>query len=150
MGSNPPGSYVCRILQARILEWVAICFSRGPSLTQGSNLGLLHCRQILYHLSHWGIHINNNLHPKWIKCSKQNTHTGWVNTKTRLKYIYNIYMYMYMCIYMYVYAAYKRPTSDLGTHKDWKWGDGKRYSMQTQIKGKLKYQYSYQTKWTSK
>ena len=27
-------------------------------LTQGSNLGLLHCRQILYHLSHQGISIN--------------------------------------------------------------------------------------------
>ena len=36
-----------------------------------------------------------------------------------------------------IYAVYKRPTSDLGTHTDWKWGDGKRYSMQTEIKGKL-------------
>ena len=26
----------------------------GIFLTQGSNLGLLHCRQILYSLSHWG------------------------------------------------------------------------------------------------
>ena len=40
------------ILQARILEWVAMPFSRGTFLTQGSNLGLLHCRWILYHLSH--------------------------------------------------------------------------------------------------
>ena len=36
------------ILQARILEWVAMPFSRGTFLTQGSNLGLLHCRWILY------------------------------------------------------------------------------------------------------
>ena len=28
---NPPGSYVLGILQARILEWVAISFSRGSS-----------------------------------------------------------------------------------------------------------------------
>ena len=28
---NPPGSSVHRILQARILEWVAISFSRGSS-----------------------------------------------------------------------------------------------------------------------
>ena len=28
---NPPGSSVLAILQARILEWVAISFSRGPS-----------------------------------------------------------------------------------------------------------------------
>ena len=40
--------------QARILEWVAISFSRGIFLTQGSNPHLLHCRWILYHLSHQG------------------------------------------------------------------------------------------------
>ena len=31
MDCNPPGSSVHGILQARILEWVAISFSRGPS-----------------------------------------------------------------------------------------------------------------------
>ena len=31
MGCSPPGSSVRGILQARILEWVAIPFSRGPS-----------------------------------------------------------------------------------------------------------------------
>ena len=30
------------------------CLLQGIFLTQGSNLGLLHCRQILYHLSHQG------------------------------------------------------------------------------------------------
>ena len=25
-----------------------------------------------------------------------------------------------------IYAVYKKPTSDLGTHTGWKWGDGKR------------------------
>ena len=39
-------------LQARILEWVAFPFSRGVFPTQRSNPGLLHCRQILYQLSH--------------------------------------------------------------------------------------------------
>ena len=38
------------ILQARILELVAMPFSRGSS-TQGSNPGLPHCRWVLYHLS---------------------------------------------------------------------------------------------------
>ena len=52
MDCTLPGSSVHRILQARILEWVAIQFSRGISLTQGLNLGLHHCRQILYCLSH--------------------------------------------------------------------------------------------------
>ena len=33
MDCSPPGSSVHRILQARILEWVAIPFSRGSSLS---------------------------------------------------------------------------------------------------------------------
>ena len=41
---SPPSSSVHGILQARILEWVAIPFSRGSSWP----------RQILYHLSHQG------------------------------------------------------------------------------------------------
>ncbi|KAI4579652.1 hypothetical protein MJT46_001020 [Ovis ammon polii x Ovis aries] len=43
-------------LEVRILEWLP-CLSPGIFrifLTQGSNLWLLHCRQILYHLNHWG------------------------------------------------------------------------------------------------
>ena len=38
---NPSGSSVHGILQARILEWVAIPSSRGIFLIQGSNLPLL-------------------------------------------------------------------------------------------------------------
>ena len=49
-----PGSSVHGIFQASTLKWVAISFSRGIFQTQGSNLGLPHCRQILYHLSHQG------------------------------------------------------------------------------------------------
>ena len=48
---SPPGSSVHRILQARILERVAM-HSQGIFLTQRLNLRLLHllhCRQILYH-----------------------------------------------------------------------------------------------------
>ena len=52
--SSPPGSSVHGILQARILEWVAIPFSRGIFPTQGLNPGLLYCRQILYCLSYQG------------------------------------------------------------------------------------------------
>ena len=37
-----PGSSVHGISQARIREWVAISFSRGSSLTQGSNPHLLY------------------------------------------------------------------------------------------------------------
>ena len=49
MGCSPSGSPVHAVLQARILDWVAIPSSRGPS-----NPGLSHCRWILYHLSHQG------------------------------------------------------------------------------------------------
>ena len=48
---RPPGASVRGILQARILEQVAIPFSRGIFLIQGLSLGLLHCRQILYCVS---------------------------------------------------------------------------------------------------
>ena len=46
---NLPGPSVHSISQARILEWVAISFSKGIFPTQGSNLSLLHYRHILYH-----------------------------------------------------------------------------------------------------
>ena len=53
MGSSLPSSCVHGILQARILDWVAIPSPRDlPDL--GLNPGLLHCRQILYHQSHQG------------------------------------------------------------------------------------------------
>ena len=51
---DPKDYTVHGILQARILEWVALPFSRGSSQHQGSNPGLLHYRQILYQLSHQG------------------------------------------------------------------------------------------------
>ena len=44
MDCSLPGSSVHEILQARILEWVAIL--QSIFLTQGLNLGLLHCSQI--------------------------------------------------------------------------------------------------------
>ena len=46
----------------------------------------------------------------------------------------------------HIYAVYKRPTSVLDTHTDWKWVDGKRYSMQMEIKRKPDWQFSYQKK----
>ena len=44
--SSPPGFSVHGILQAIILEWIAIAFSRGIFPTRGSNPRLLH-------LLHW-------------------------------------------------------------------------------------------------
>ena len=51
---DPMDYRVHRILQARILEWVAFPFSRGSSQPRKSNPGLQQCRQILYQLSHKG------------------------------------------------------------------------------------------------
>ena len=52
MDHSPPGSSVHGMIsQARILEWVAIPFSRGIFPTHWSNPGDLHCRRILYHLA---------------------------------------------------------------------------------------------------
>ena len=48
MDCSPPGSSVHGILQARVLEWAAMPFSRGVFLTQGSKLHFL-C------LLHWQV-----------------------------------------------------------------------------------------------
>ena len=42
---------VCGILQAGILEWVAVPILQGIFSTQGSNPGLPYCRWIRYQLS---------------------------------------------------------------------------------------------------
>ena len=58
MDCSPPGSSVCGISQARILEWVAISCSRRGLLTQGLNSHLLYLLhwpvgQVLYHCTIW-------------------------------------------------------------------------------------------------
>ena len=47
MNCSPPGSSLHGILQARVLEWVAIFLLQGIFLTQGSNPGLPRSRQTL-------------------------------------------------------------------------------------------------------
>ena len=98
--SDPIDYTVHGILQARILEWVALPFSRGsfqpgieprspslqvdslPAETQGkpkntgvgrSNWGLLHCKRILYQLSHQG-----RLHTE-VHDNKHNKRETWFN-----------------------------------------------------------------------
>ena len=51
---STPGCSVHRLLQARILEWVAISFSGGIFLTQGLNLCLLSWQADSLLLSHQG------------------------------------------------------------------------------------------------
>ena len=52
MDCSLPGSSVYGILQARILEWGAIHFTRRSSQPR-DRTQVLHYRQILYHLRHW-------------------------------------------------------------------------------------------------
>ena len=60
MNCGPPGSSVHGISQAKILEWVAISFSRESSQARDQTQvyciasSLLHCRWILYQLSQQG------------------------------------------------------------------------------------------------
>ena len=49
MDCSPPGSSVHGVSQARILEWVAICFSRWSSQPRDWTQVSCICRSILYH-----------------------------------------------------------------------------------------------------
>ena len=56
MDCSQPDSTVHGIFQARVLEWVAICSSRGSSWTRnGTCISYVSCigRQILYHCASW-------------------------------------------------------------------------------------------------
>ena len=53
-----------RLLQARIMEWVAFLFSRRSSQPRDRTL-LLHCRRILYHLSHQGFFVTSTSTHIW-------------------------------------------------------------------------------------
>ena len=60
MGHSPPGSSVHEISQARMLEWVAISFSRGSSQPLGSNPCLPHWQVGSLPLSHQGSQESEN------------------------------------------------------------------------------------------
>ena len=61
MDCSPPGSSVHGILQARILEWVAIPFSRGSSWPKDQKQVFCICRRILDRLSHQGNLMNQKV-----------------------------------------------------------------------------------------
>ena len=66
MDCSPPGSSVHGILQARVLEWVAMPSSRGSSQPRDqTHVSCISCigRQILYHYSPWeDIPLPPNIH----------------------------------------------------------------------------------------
>ena len=56
---SPPGSSVHGIFQARILEWVAVSYSRGsPQYRDRTRISFVSCigRRILYHCTTWEAH----------------------------------------------------------------------------------------------
>ena len=64
MDCSPPGS--CGLYPGKNTVVGCHFLLQGIVLTQGSNPGLLHCRQILYHLSHQGKCIlNTKTIPNW-------------------------------------------------------------------------------------
>ena len=91
MDCSPPGSSVHGIFQARILERVAIFLLQVIFPTQESNpslLCLLHCRWILYLLSHQGSPIRMPSTPWWFSgkesaCNAGNLQEIWVQSLGR-------------------------------------------------------------------
>ena len=78
-------SSVHGILQARILEWVAMPSSRGIFPTQGSNTSLPHYRWILYHLNYQGnprIQVGSLTFLQWIFPTQESNqgllHCRWI------------------------------------------------------------------------
>ena len=80
MGCSPPGSFVHGILQARILEWFAIPFPRRSSWTRDQTR--MHCRRILYHLSHWESDSVNI-------CQSQDSNPFYFHSKTLIFLLYH-------------------------------------------------------------
>ena len=81
-----PWTIVSGILQARILESGSRSLLQGIFPTQGSNSSLLHCRQILYQLSHQRIptewldnQIVNELQSIMIEFKSRNFQLLWIN-----------------------------------------------------------------------
>ena len=83
MDCSPPGSSVHGIFQARIL-WSGLHFLlQGSFLTQESNPGLLHCRQILYWLRYDGSRRNLTSSLKFSWAHTCNPILNWVLLKIK-------------------------------------------------------------------
>ena len=65
--------------------WVNHCFLQGTFLIQGLNPGLLHCRRILYHLSHQGSpwHSRGDWHFWLLMGEKKENMVSWKSNEVR-------------------------------------------------------------------
>ena len=88
---NPPGPFVCGIFWARILEWIAIFFSRGSSQPRWSSLhSCTSCigREILFHAIKYLVSFMKSVSLKLHKCiSFLLMHSWWLFSRGALKYI---------------------------------------------------------------
>ena len=86
MGCSLPGSSVYRILQARILECVAISFSGGSSGPKDqTHVSCISCigRQILYHCAAWETTVNLYINYSSIKSGGGGEENAKDPTKTK-------------------------------------------------------------------
>ena len=109
---SPPGSSVHGILQAKILEWVAIPSSRGSSWPRDrTHFSYISCtgRQILYHQHHLG-------NPYIIYTYVIRTHTIYmlytcvIYARGTCIYIYNVHICCIytgiICTHLYIHVKY--------------------------------------------
>ena len=102
---SPPGSSVHGILQARILEWVAISFPRGAFWPRDRTQN---CRQILYPLSHQGSLGSSWASLPWSPCppirvqwvTKRGQESSGVATN-----VSDLRISMLACVFIKVYKA---------------------------------------------
>ena len=81
MDGSPPGSSVHGILQARILEWVAMPSSRGSSQPRDqTHISHVSCigRQVLYHWRHLGSSLEPVFHNNRSHCNETCIHMLFV------------------------------------------------------------------------
>ena len=110
MDCSPPGSSVSEILQARLLEWVAIPLSRESSRSRDRTRSPA-LRQILYRLSHQGStnliskKINADFHlSDTAKYSTNNPqhrclwHLPKLGNHTSTGVCIDVYVFMHMCV----------------------------------------------------
>ena len=115
MDCSPPGSSVLGISQAKILEWVAISFSRGSSLPRDRTLISCIAGRV-FTAEPPGKHIQwhkQNKHVDWLS-NCQNVFCipfSWQLPGVSVKYIY---IYVCVCVYVYINIYYTHIHAPLG------------------------------------
>ena len=80
MDCSPPGSSVCEIFHARILEWFAISFSRGSS--QPSDRTRVSCSAGRF-FTDWA---TREAHPSWKHTGSPDEHNKLINSPTNYSF----------------------------------------------------------------